>query len=221
MGTRPVRSPRLDPAASNRPLAASSAVLGQIACSDPCRKVRAFVGDVDYSRHMSRWDAPIATRLRAGGAAQHEYAVPDEVDDPFTGWTQARVGCYWSRPLPDGRIVHMSTWQRGGEDGYSLTINYHRAEYQDLPAALAAFERLENEARASNPKSETPTIADVRARVQGRCEYAELKADLAAADVDMEIATARRRKLSERMDALWSEEAAAAGYVGRLEGEWR
>ena len=57
--------------------------------------------------------------------------------------------------------------------------------------------------------------------MEGRCEYAELKADLAAADVDMEIATARRRKLSDRMDALWSEEAAAAGYVGRLEGEWR
>lgn len=168
---------------------------------------------------MSRRDNPIATRLRAGGAAQHEYAVPDEVDDPFTGWAQARVGCYWSRPLPDGRIAHMSTWQRGGEDGYSLTINYRRAEYPDLPAALAAFERLENGAKASSPKSETPTIADVRARVEGRREYAELKADIAAVDVGMETATARRRKLSERLDALWSEEAAAAGYVGRLEGE--
>lgn len=181
----------------------------------------ALVGNVDYSRHMSRRDNPIATPILAGGAAQHEYAVPDEVDDPFTGWTQARVGCYWSRPLPDGRVAHMSTWQRGGEDGYSLTVNYHRAEYPDLPAALAAFERLENEAKASNPKSETPTIADVRARVEGRREYAELKADLAAADVDMETATARRRKLSEHMDALWSDEASAAGYVGRLEGGWR
>ncbi len=113
----------------------------------------------------------------------------------------------------------MSTWQRGAEDGYSLTINYNRAEYPDLSSALAAFDQLENEAKASNPKSETPTIADVRARVEGRREYAELKANLAAADVDMETATAWHRKLSERMDALWNEEAAAVGYVGRLEGE--
>lgn len=113
----------------------------------------------------------------------------------------------------------MTTWQRGAEDGYSLTINYNRAEYPDLSSALAAFDLLENQAKASSPKSETPTIADVRARVEGRREYAELKANLAAADVDVETATARHRKLSERMDALWSEEAAAVGYVGRLEGE--
>ncbi|BEL41849.1 hypothetical protein [Mycobacteroides abscessus] len=169
---------------------------------------------------MSRCGNPIAARLRAEGTEQDEYAVPNEVDDdPFAGWTQGRVGCYWTRPLPDGRIVHMTTWQRGAEDGYSLTINYNRAEYPDLSSALAAFDLLENQAKASSPKSETPTIADVRARVEGRREYAELKANLAAADVDVETATARHRKLSERMDALWSEEAAAVGYVGRLEGE--
>jgi hypothetical protein len=169
---------------------------------------------------MSRHDNQIAARLCAGGAAQHDYAVPDEVDDPFAGWTQARVGCYWSRPLSDGRIVHMSTWQRGAEDGYSLTINYNRAEYPDLPAALAAFDQLENQAKtSSNPKSETPTIADVRARVEAHPDYADLQSDLTAAAIEVETATARRRKLSERLDALWSEEAAAVGYVGRLEGE--
>ncbi|MEN3219107.1 hypothetical protein PUQ99_26000 [Mycobacterium avium] len=114
----------------------------------------------------------------------------------------------------------MSTWQCGGEDGYSLTINYHRAEYPDLPTALAAFDQLENEAKtSSSPKSETPTIAGVRARVEAHPDYADLQSDLAAAAIEVETATARRRKLFERLDALWSEEAAAVGYGGRLEGE--
>lgn len=207
MGTDPIRSPRMDPAASKSPL------------GRPTRN--ALVGNVDYSRHMSRCDNPIGARPRAGGGAQHECAVPDEAVDPFAGWAQARVGCYWSRPLPDGRIVHMSTWQRGDEDGYSLTINYNRAEYPDLPSALAAFEQLETEAKASNPSPETPTIADVRTRVEAHPDYADLQSDLTAADIEVEAATARRRKLSERMDTLWTREAAAVGYVGRAEGEWR
>lgn len=169
----------------------------------------AGVGNVDYSRHMSRRHS-IQNATTLDASAQHEHTLVDGVDEPFVGWTQARVGCHWSRPLPDGRIVHTSTWQRGREDGYSLTINYNRAEYPDLPAVLAAFERLENEARASSPAA--PTVEDVRKRVEGRPECADLKADLAAADAEVGAATARRRKLSER--TLWSEEAAAVGYVG-------
>lgn len=67
--------------------------------------------------------------------------------DPFAGWTMAFVGCHWSRGLPDGRMVHMSTWQRGRQDGYSLTIDYERTEYPDLDAALEAFDRMSAEAR--------------------------------------------------------------------------
>jgi hypothetical protein len=69
--------------------------------------------------------------------------------DPYAGWTQASVGCHWTRSLSDGRAVHMSTWQRGGDSGYSLTINYERVEYGDLASALAAFERLDNVSAAS------------------------------------------------------------------------
>lgn len=110
----------------------------------------------------------------------------------------------------------MSTWQRGAEDGYSLTINYNRTEYPDLSSALmAAFEQLGNDARASNPKPETPTFEDLRARVEAHPDYAALQTDLTAADIEVQAAVVRRRKLSERMDTLWSREAAAVGYVGQ------
>jgi hypothetical protein len=67
-------------------------------------------------------------------------------DDPFRGWTPASVGCHWSRALPDGREVHMSTWQSGSgkEGGYSLTIDYETTNYPDLAAALAAYKQMAN-----------------------------------------------------------------------------
>lgn len=78
--------------------------------------------------------------------------------DPYAGWTQASVGCHWSRSLSDGRAVHMSTWQRGGDDGYSLTINYERLEYPDLASALAAFDRLDH-GSAANGVDHNPLYA--------------------------------------------------------------
>lgn len=78
--------------------------------------------------------------------------LPNRDDDPFAGWSQARVGCHWSRFLHDGRAVHMSTWHCGSESGYSLTINYEEAKYPDLASALAAFERLDKEAPVGNER---------------------------------------------------------------------
>lgn len=59
----------------------------------------------------------------------------------------AFVGCHWSRGLPDGRMVHMSSFQRGSYSGYSLTINYECTEYPDLEAALTAYDQLAAAAR--------------------------------------------------------------------------
>jgi hypothetical protein len=61
-----------------------------------------------------------------------------ETVDPFEGWTMASVGCHWSRQLPDGRMVHMSS----GSNGYSLTVNFERTEYRDLAAALAGYDEM-------------------------------------------------------------------------------
>jgi len=60
--------------------------------------------------------------------------------DLLVGWTKAFVGRHWSRGLPDGRIVHLSTWRRGSQSGYTLTVNCERSEYPDLSAALAAYD---------------------------------------------------------------------------------
>ena len=56
----------------------------------------------------------------------------------------ADVGCHWSRQLPSGRMVYLSTWQTphdwGHPDkrsGYSLTINFDTIRYDTLEAALA------------------------------------------------------------------------------------
>ena len=89
---------------------------------------------------------------RQSPISKEETIVSDQLgrtEDPFAGWTQARVGCHWSRSLSDGRAVHMSTWQCGGDSGYSLTINYERVEYPDLASALASFEQLDNESASS------------------------------------------------------------------------
>lgn len=71
--------------------------------------------------------------------------------------------------------------------------------------------------RVPAPRPATP--ADLSP--SDRNALSDLQSDLAAADIEVEAATARRRKLSERMDTLWTREAAAVGYVGRAEGEWR
>lgn len=62
--------------------------------------------------------------------------------DPFAGWQQAAVGCYWSRALPDGREAHLSTWACGTRSGYSLTVNFVIRRFPGLEEALAAFEFL-------------------------------------------------------------------------------
>lgn len=57
--------------------------------------------------------------------------------DPFPGWTPAGVGCHWSRTLPDGRTVHMSTWASGSgrESGYRLTLDFVSRFFPDLDTA--------------------------------------------------------------------------------------
>lgn len=62
--------------------------------------------------------------------------------DPFEGWEMWSAGCHWSRTLPDGRKVTLSTWQCGADGGYSLTMNYKSTNYPDLDAALSAYEQL-------------------------------------------------------------------------------
>lgn len=63
-------------------------------------------------------------------------------DDPFDGWTQWSVGCHWSRTLPGGAVVTLSTWQCGSDSGYSLTVNYESTNYADLAFALATYDQL-------------------------------------------------------------------------------
>lgn len=62
--------------------------------------------------------------------------------DPFHGWEMWTVGCHWSRPLPDGRKVTLSTWSCGGESGYSLTLEYKSAKIPDVDEAIAAYSVL-------------------------------------------------------------------------------
>ena len=65
-----------------------------------------------------------------------------EPRDVFHGWEQASVGCYWYRPLPDGRKVTLSTWICGDESGYALTLNYETTKFPGVDAALAAYDVL-------------------------------------------------------------------------------
>jgi len=69
--------------------------------------------------------------------------------DLLVGWTKAFVGSHWSRGLPDGRIVHLSTWRRVGQGGYILTVSGERTEHPDLGAALAAYEAMAAAARTT------------------------------------------------------------------------
>lgn len=69
--------------------------------------------------------------------------------DPLQGWTMADMGCHWSRQLPDGRIVYLSTWQNGYDrwdarfqSAYTLTVDFERTDYRSLDEVAAAFEKL-------------------------------------------------------------------------------
>ncbi len=69
--------------------------------------------------------------------------------DPFRGWEMWSVGCHWSRPLPDGRKVTLSTWSCGDESGYSLTLEYANAKFPDVEEAMAAYDVLARSAPGS------------------------------------------------------------------------
>lgn len=62
--------------------------------------------------------------------------------DPFAGWEMASVDCHWSRALPDGRVVHMSSWGRGSRSGYALIIDFVERVFSSLDEAKAAYEFL-------------------------------------------------------------------------------
>ena len=62
--------------------------------------------------------------------------------DPFAGWEMRPVGCYWTRPIGDGRKATLSTWSRGGEGGYALTVDRVETQFPDLDGALAAYDEL-------------------------------------------------------------------------------
>lgn len=64
-------------------------------------------------------------------------------EDPFEGWEMWSAGCHWSRPLPDGRTVSMSTWSCGARTGYSLTVDFTTRVFPGLDEAKAAFAVLE------------------------------------------------------------------------------
>ncbi|SHQ50649.1 hypothetical protein [Mycobacteroides abscessus] len=53
----------------------------------------------------------------------------------------------------------------------------------------------------------TFSIAEVRRRVEARPEYAEIQAEVCAADDVLAAATERRRAAGDRMTQLWDEEA--------------
>ncbi|BBZ85213.1 hypothetical protein [Mycobacteroides abscessus] len=62
---------------------------------------------------------------------------------------------------------------------------------------------------ADNNKALTVPIAEVRRRVEARLEYAEIQAEICAADDVLAAATERRRAAGDRMNQLWDEEADA------------
>lgn len=57
----------------------------------------------------------------------------------FAGWDMAAVGCHWSRALPDGRVVHMSSWSCGDLSGYLVTLDGEQRVFPDLERATSAF----------------------------------------------------------------------------------
>ena len=58
-------------------------------------------------------------------------------------------------------------------------------------------------------KALTVPIAEVRRRVEARVEYAEIQAEICAADDVLAAATERRRAAGDRINQLWDEEADA------------
>jgi hypothetical protein len=70
--------------------------------------------------------------------------------DPFAGWEMASVGCYWSRALPDGRMVHMSSWASGSRSGYALTVDFVECVFPGLDEAKAAYEFLATAGRRAS-----------------------------------------------------------------------
>ncbi|MCV7256785.1 hypothetical protein H7J86_31875 [Mycobacterium hackensackense] len=62
--------------------------------------------------------------------------------DPFEGWEMRSVGCYWTRPIGDGRTATLSTWSRGAESGYALTVDRLEKQFPGLAEALAAYDEL-------------------------------------------------------------------------------
>lgn len=58
-------------------------------------------------------------------------------------------------------------------------------------------------------KALTIPIAEVRRRVEARVEYAEIQAEICAADDVLAAATERRRAAGDRMNQLGDEEADA------------
>lgn len=58
-------------------------------------------------------------------------------------------------------------------------------------------------------KALTIPIAEVRRRVEARVEYAEIQAEICAADDVLAAATERRRAAGDRLNQLWDEEADA------------
>jgi hypothetical protein len=62
----------------------------------------------------------------------------------FEGWTPWRVGCHWSRDLPDGRSATLSTWQNGSgsRGGYTLSVEFRTAYFDDLEMAKATYNLL-------------------------------------------------------------------------------
>ncbi|CPU39849.1 Uncharacterised protein [Mycobacteroides abscessus] len=58
-------------------------------------------------------------------------------------------------------------------------------------------------------KALTVPIAEVRRRVEARVEYAEIQAEICAADDVLAAETERRRAAGDRINQLWDEEADA------------
>lgn len=76
--------------------------------------------------------------------------------DVFDGWQMWSVGCHWSRMLPDGRKVTLSTWACGAESGYQLTVNYESKQFPGIAEANAAYAFL----AASAPGTAITAIPD-------------------------------------------------------------
>jgi len=72
-----------------------------------------------------------------------------ELTDPFAGWTQADVGCYWSRQLPDGRTAHLASTSAG----YTLTVDFQSTHHPDLDDAITAFAALADTAGVARTTS--------------------------------------------------------------------